>query len=142
MGDPVLNRIRMVSLRVRNKSKAEEWYTKKLGLQVLWRNESTIGLQAKESWGTVVVLVEAADPLRFEQETVIHFTASNIHEAYEKVKASSTAYVEQIQTSGSTAVFCYHDHSGPPTMIWSELNPIDRSEEIANLISRFVPVLA
>jgi catechol 2,3-dioxygenase-like lactoylglutathione lyase family enzyme len=142
MGDAILNRIRMVSLRVRSKSAAEQWYTGTLGLRVLWRNESTVGLQASESRGTIIVLVEASDPSRFERETAVHFTSPDIQHAFDKVKASGAAsYVEHIQTSGSTSAFCYYD-SGQPTMVWSEFHPTDRTNEIADLISRFVPVLA
>jgi catechol 2,3-dioxygenase-like lactoylglutathione lyase family enzyme len=142
VSEPVLNRIRMISLRVRNLQAAESWYTVKLGLQVLWRNESTVGFQIKESNGTVLVLVGAADPARFEREEVLHFTTSDIEAAFEKVKVSGVPHLEQIETSGSTSVFCYRDASNQPTMIWSELSPLERADEISELLSRYIPVLA
>jgi catechol 2,3-dioxygenase-like lactoylglutathione lyase family enzyme len=132
----------MVSLRVRDLKAAESWYVEKLGLQVLWRNESMAGFQIKESNGTALVLVGAADPAQFEREEVLHFTTSNIEAAFEKVKASGVPHLERIQTSGSTSVFCYQDQSNQPTMIWSELSPLERADEISELLSRFVPVLA
>ncbi|TMV51997.1 hypothetical protein FE783_03370 [Paenibacillus mesophilus] len=142
MGEAILNRIRMVSLRVRSKAAAEQWYTGTLGLRVLWRNESTVGLQAGETRGAIVVLVQASDPSRFERESAVHFSTPDIQLAFDKVKASGAAsFVEQIQTSGSASAFCYSD-SGQPTMVWSEFDPTERTEEIADLISRFVPVLA
>jgi catechol 2,3-dioxygenase-like lactoylglutathione lyase family enzyme len=142
MSESMLNRIRMVSLRVRDLKAAECWYIEKLGLLVLWRNESTVGIQINGSNGTVLVLVEAADPARFEREKVLHFTTSDIEAAFEKLKASGVPHLEQIQSTGSTSVFCYLDYSNQPTMIWSELSPLERADEISELLSRYIPVLA
>jgi len=142
MKDSLLNRIRMVSLRVREKRASERWYVDKLGLKVVWSNETTTGLQARNCEGAFVMLIQASDPSRFDMEAAIHFTTDEIRETYERIKTSGSVEVEPIQTAGLTSAFVFHDRNGSPTMVWAELDPVLRANEIAALMERFVPVFA
>jgi catechol 2,3-dioxygenase-like lactoylglutathione lyase family enzyme len=140
MSEPLMDRIRMVTLRVRDLSRSLEWYKDRLGLNVLWHKEGTAGLQTKEEWSTIIILVEAADPDRFEREMIVHFTASDIRQAHQTLKSRQAA-VEEIQTCRDVSAFCFIDPSGCAGMVWSMISPIKQHNEIAEVLSRFVPML-
>jgi len=140
MNETVLNRIRMVTLRVSSLSASEQWYTAKLGLRVIWRNESMVCLQPREPWGTVIVLVAADSPGRFERESAVHFTTRDIQKAHDKVRQSGV-YLEPIRKSGPLSAFCYRDSSGQPTILWSP-DPAKYCEDMAIMMARFAPAFA
>jgi len=140
MNMPLLDRIRMVTLRVRDLNRSLIWYKERLGLQVLWDKGGTAGLQTKEKWSTVIILIEAADPARFERESIINFTAPDIQGAHQTLKLHG-APVEEIQTCRDVSAFCFMDSSGLAGMVWSPLSPFEQRDEISEVLLRFVPML-
>jgi catechol 2,3-dioxygenase-like lactoylglutathione lyase family enzyme len=140
LNEPILDRIRMVTIRVQDMNRSLVWYKERLGLQVLWKKEGTAGLQTKEEWSTVVILIEANNPDRFERELIINFTATDIQDAHQILRKRNAA-VENIQTCGDVSAFCFTDPSGNAGMVWSPLSPLKQHSEIAEVLSRFVPML-
>lgn len=114
----ILEKIEMISLRVRDAARSAEWYKKHAGLSILWNNGETAGLRANK--GTVVVLVQADQQIPFTKERIVHYTTPDIYRAHQAMEAAGVM-VEEVKTYNHTGCFAFEDPSGSRVMVWTPI---------------------
>ncbi|TNJ62129.1 VOC family protein [Paenibacillus hemerocallicola] len=114
----MLEKIEMVSLRVRDVARSAGWYKKHAGLSILWNNGETAGLRANT--GTVVVLVQADQRIPFTKERIVHYTTPDIYRVHQAMK-SAGVMVEEVKACNHTGCFSFEDPSGSRVMVWTPI---------------------